>query len=171
MYVQGEIAVNAPMLEGSLQHSTRADKVGKDTDDRGRLVRRRLWVWSEQYKIAGFADLVEQEGDQLIPVEFKHGKKSKWDNDQIQLCAQALCLEEMTGSAVPQGEIFYWKSRRRIQVPFDTTLRQLTIKTIEQANQLLQQNRLPDPIQESKKCTYCSIQPICMPAEVQKLTK
>ncbi|MCP4425563.1 MAG: CRISPR-associated protein Cas4, partial [Chloroflexi bacterium] len=135
MYVQGEIEINAPMLEGAYQHQTRADKPGQETDDNGRTIHRRLWVWSDRLQIAGFADFVEVVPihnssliihNSLIPVEYKHGRKAKWHNDQIQLCAQALCLEEMTGQPVEQGEIFYWRSRRRITVPLTDELRQMT---------------------------------------------
>lgn len=169
MYVQGEIAINAPMLEGTFQHQTRADKPGQETDDRGRSVRRRLWAWSDRLQIAGFADFVEAEGSVLIPVEYKHGQQGKWDNDNIQLCAQALCLEEMTGQSIEQGEIFYWRSRRRITVPFDTELRQMTETAVAQAHELTQTNKIPSPITERKKCQHCSIQPICLPDEVTQL--
>lgn len=169
MYVQAEIAVNAPMLEGSYQHQKRADRPGYETDDQGRTIHRRLWVWSERLNVAGFADFVEVEDDQLIPVERKHGQKGKWDNDEIQLCAQALCLEEMTGQHIPFGEIFYWRSRRRITVPFDDTLRQATETAVAHAQSLLQTNRIPAPIAERQKCRYCSIQPICLPDEVSQL--
>ena len=168
MYVQGELAVNAPMLEGSLLHE-RADRTGYETDDRGRLVQRRVWVWSERLQIAGFADFVEQDGTTLLPVEYKHGQKGKWDNDDIQLCAQALCLEEMTGQPVPQGEIFYWRSRRRVTVVFDARLRRQTETAVSHAHHLLTTNRIPAPIQERHKCKHCSLQPICLPDEVAQL--
>lgn len=185
MYIQGEIAINAPMLEGTYQHQTRADKPGQETDsDPGsptaRTIHRRLWVWSDRLQIAGFADFVETEPlhnssltihNSLIPVEYKHGKKAKWHNDQIQLCAQALCLEEMTGQTIGQGEIFYWRSRRRITVPFDETLRRLTETAVSQAHQLSQTNTIPPPISERNKCKHCSIQPICLPNEVEQLKK
>lgn len=169
MYVQGEIAINAPMLEGTYQHQTRADKPGQDTDDRGRLIRRRLWVWSDQLQIAGFADFVEADGARLIPVEYKHGQQGKWDNDNIQLCAQALCLEEMTSQSIEQGEIFYWRSRRRVMVPFNKELRRLTETAVAQAHQLTHTNTIPAPITERGKCHHCSIQPICLPDEVTQL--
>lgn len=172
MYIQGELAINAPMLEGSLQHATRADRPGQETDDRGRAVHRRQWVWSDTLHIAGFADFVEHDGRQLIPVEYKHGQKGNWDNDQVQLCAQALCLEEMTGETITEGEIFYWRSRRRITVPFDDDLRQLTLDTIQQAFALITADHLPPPLtgrEATQKCKHCSIQPICLPKEVQKL--
>lgn len=169
MYVQGEIEINAPMLEGSLQHQTRADKPGTETDDQGRTMHRRLWVWSEHLNIAGFADFVEFDGSTLTPVEYKHGQQGKWDNDQIQLCAQALCLEEMTRQHIPHGEIFYWRSRSRITIPFDSTLRHATHQAISQAHDLLAQNTTPLPIRERKKCDHCSIQSICLPREVTQL--
>lgn len=171
MYVQGEIEINAPMLEGTLQHQTRADKPGHETDDQGRTIYRRLWVWSDRLQIAGFADFVEATPptSTLIPVEYKHGQQGKWDNDQIQLCAQALCLEEMTGQTIDNGEIFYWRSRRRITVPFDDRLRQITEQTIQLAHHLLAGSAIPAPIQERAKCTHCSIEPICLPQEVTLL--
>ncbi len=171
MYVQGEIEINAPMLEGTYQHQTRADKPGQDTDDRGRTICRRLWVWSDRLQIAGFADFVEMEDDQLIPVEYKHGKKGKWDNDNIQLCAQALCLEEMTGQIIEQGEIFYWRSRQRIPVLFDTNLRHMTETAVSQAHQLANSSTIPPPVTQRQKCKHCSIQPICLPDEVMQLKK
>lgn len=169
MYVQGEIEINAPMLEGTYQHQTRADKPGHDTDDHGRTVHRRLWVWSDSLQISGFADFVEAEGTDLIPVEYKHGQQGKWDNDNIQLCAQALCLEEMTGQNIPQGEIFYWRSRRRITVLFDIELRRMTETAVSLAHHLITTNQIPPPITEWQKCQHCSIQPICLPQEVKVL--
>lgn len=170
MYVQAELEVNAPMLEGTLQHQTRADRPGVETDDQGRTIRRRVWVWSERLNLAGFADFVESDGDALIPVEYKHGRQGQWDNDQIQLCAQALCLEEMTGRHVAQGEIFYWRSRRRQTLSFDAALRQAVEAAVEQARQLLAQDHIPAPITEPPKCRHCSLQPICLPQEVTLLT-
>jgi CRISPR-associated exonuclease Cas4 len=175
MYVQGEIEINAPMLEGTLQHQTRADKPGSETDDQGRTVHRRLWVWSDSLQIAGFADFVEIPKSELpnpkslVPVEYKHGQQGKWDNDQIQLCAQALCLEEMTGQRIDKGEIFYWRSRRRVTISFDDRLRQTTEQAIQQAHRLLAEGIIPAPIQERQKCAQCSIQPICLPQEVTQL--
>lgn len=170
MYVQGELAVNAPMLEGTLQHQ-RAHRPGQETDDHGRTVHRRIWVWSERLQIAGFADLVELDGRQLVPVEYKHGRQGNWDNDRVQLCAQALCLEEMTGWAVAEGEIFYWRSRRRVVVPFDAALRTETEAAVREAHALLRAGRMPPPITVRQKCKQCSIRPICLPDEVEKLNR
>lgn len=181
MYVQGELEINAPMLEGTLQHQTRADKPGTETDDQGRTIHRRLWVWSDRLQIAGFADFVESSSPLptshllpptcFVPVEYKHGRLSQWHNDHIQLCAQALCLEEMTGQPIPHGEIFYWRSRRRITVTFDNTLRQMTESAVSQAHTLLVANTLPAPITERRKCRDCSLLSICLPDEVIQLAQ
>ena len=182
MYIHGELEINADMLEGLLQHQTRADQPGKETDsDPGsptaRSIHRRIWVWSDKLQIAGFADFVETERSNFsdspitIPVEYKHGKKGKWDNDNIQLCAQALCLEEMTGQPIDHGEIFYWRSRQRITIQFDNQLRQNTLRSIQLAKNLISDNRLPAPIQERRKCKHCSIQPICLPEETERINK
>jgi CRISPR-associated exonuclease Cas4 len=171
MYVQRELEINAPMLEGTFQHQTRSDLPGTETDEHGRTVHRRIWVWSERLEIAGFADFVEETESGLVPVEYKHGQKGKWANDEIQLCAQALCLEEMTGQMVAAGEIFYWRSRRRVTVTFDDVLRQATESAVAQAQTLITANRIPLPIQERQKCKACSIQPICLPDEVERLER
>jgi len=168
MYVQGELEVNAPMLEGTLQHQ-RAHQPGRETDDYGRPVHRRVWVWSDRLQIAGFADLVAEQGGSYLPVEYKHGRQGQWDNDQVQLCAQALCLEEMTGRRISAGEIFYRKSRRRVPVPFDLALRAQAEEAVSVAHALLKAGVIPPPIEQRQKCRQCSIQPICLPDELRQL--
>lgn len=99
----------------------------------------------------------------LVPLEHKRGRMGKWLNDHVQLCAQALCLEERLGTVVAYGEIFYWGSRRRQKVAFDETLRTRTIATIEQAFALLEAGAFPWPIDHAAKCADCSLEPICLP--------
>jgi len=121
--------------------------------------------------------VVEEEDDQLTPIEYKKGKMGEWLNDHIQLCAQALCLEEMLHCAVPRGYIFYFGSARREEVPFSETLRQHTEATIRQAFALLDQSELPPPLigritkrtplpTLHPKCKDCSLEPLCLPREV-----
>lgn len=163
------------MLEGSLQHHKRADVAGHETDDRGRQVQRRVWVWSNRLKIAGIADFVEADPqtDQIIPVEYKHGRQGTWDNDQVQLCAQALCLEEMLGINIEQGEIFYRGSRKRIIIALDNDIRKKTELAIQKAYTLMGKGIMPNPVtpDEQFKCQHCSIEPICLPAETRQLVK
>lgn len=169
MHVLGEMEVNAPVLEGTLQHE-HAHEAGRNDDVAGEPVAyRRVMVWSDRLALSGFCDVVEVAAGELVPVEYKHGRQGRWANDEVQLCAQALCLEEMTGRAVAQGAIFYWASRRRVAVPFDATLRARTEAAVAQARALLAAGCLPAPIAQRAKCRACSLQPICLPDEVEKL--
>ena len=163
MFCQNEIDINAPMLEGILRHK-RAHQPGQQKDEHGRTLRS-VHVWSDTLRIAGVADFIEEKEGLLIPLEHKRGRMGKWASDHIQLCAQALCLEERTGETVPYGEIFYWGNRRREEVLFDDDLRQRTLATIEQAFDLLEQGIMPAPIDHPAKCRDCSLEPICLPQE------
>lgn len=169
MYVQNEMDINAPVLDGIMRHR-RAHQPGTQKDDRGRAMRS-VNVWSIKYRIAGIADFVEEKDDLLIPVEHKRGRMGKWINDHVQLCAQALCLEERTRQTVPYGEIFYWGNRRREQVVFDEVLRHQTIAVIDYAFDLIAKGDLPYPIDHPAKCRDCSLEAICLPKETLMLLK
>src|SRR5438132_2976688 len=99
-YVQGEMLVNEHVLEGRIRHET-ADTPGQERIENG-LRLRRVTLWSDRLRVIGFGDLVEADAatGEWQPVEYKKGKMGRWLNDHIQLCAQALCLEERTGQAV-----------------------------------------------------------------------
>ena len=167
MYVYGEMEVNAPVLEGTQQHE-RAHSSGKMKDGDA-TIRRRLYVWSDRLRVLGFTDVVEEKDGEMIPVEYKRGKMGKWLNDHIQLCAQAMCLEERSGRTIARGEIFYWRSRRRVQVAFTPELRARTEAAIDRAFQLLAEGKLPPPVEKQKKCRDCSLEAICLPREVRML--
>lgn len=169
MYAESEMLVNAPVLEGTLRHH-RAHDPGQQRDETGRVIRS-VHVWSEQLRIAGIADFVEERDGRLTPLEHKNGRQGKWFNDQVQLCAQALCLEERTGHPIMQGEIFYWSSRRREHIDFTPNLRQKTIATIRHAFDLLAAGKLPPPIDQPAKCRDCSLEPVCLPRETLQLLK
>jgi CRISPR-associated exonuclease Cas4 len=167
MYVLGELAVNAPLLEGTLRHE-RADRPGEERIEEGRVVRR-VAVYSDRLRVNGFCDLVEEARGVLRPVEYKRGRQGRWDNDQVQLCGQALCLEERTGRSVPAGEIFYWRSRHRVEVPFTPELRAETETAVARAFALLAAGVLPPHTSHRPRCGECSLEPICLPKEVQML--
>jgi CRISPR-associated exonuclease Cas4 len=169
MYCQGEMEVNAFVLEGQLRHH-RADTAGEQRDEHGRTLRS-VHIWSDQLRIVGIADFIEEHEGRLIPLEHKRGRMGKWLNDHVQLCAQALCLEERTNTLVRHGEIFYWSNRRREEVIFTDELRQLTLSTIEHAFQLLSLGQMPLPIQHEAKCHDCSLESICLPRETLMLLK
>ncbi len=169
MYVQGEMAVNAPVLEGIQQHE-RVHEGGVERDGEA-VVRRRVYGWSDRLRVAGFADVVEERGGRLIPVEYKRGRMGRWLNDHIQLCAQAICLEERTGRPVREGAIFYWRSRRRVRVEITPELRARTEEAVARAFALLEAGRMPPPLEHRAKCRDCSLEPICLPREVLVLSR
>jgi CRISPR-associated exonuclease Cas4 len=173
-----EFMENAHVVEGTMRHE-RSDE-GRTTTEDGKLVMRRVWVGSERLHLSGFADVVEEQEGQLTPVEYKKGKMGEWLNDHVQLCAQALCLEEMLQCQIPYGYIFYFGSARREQVVFDEQLRRHTEETVRLAFTLLEQGELPPPLvgRQTKKdalpalhpkCRDCSLEPLCMPREVLAL--
>jgi len=169
MYVHCEMSVNAPVLEGIQQHE-RAHTEGRERDG-DTVIYRRVYLWSDRLHISGFADLVEETGGELLPVEYKHGRMGRWLNDHIQLCAQALCLEERTDQPVTRGQIFYWRSRRRVAVEIDAALRQRTEEAIAHAFDLLSKGVMPPPLERRAKCRDCSLEEICLPRETLRLTR
>ena len=173
--VLSEFLENHHTLEGTLRHE-RSDS-GQITTEHGLITMRRVWVWSKRLQVSGFADVVEERASQFTPVEYKKGKMGEWLNDHVQLCAQALCLEEMLGCAIPQGYIFYFGSARREEVLFSKELRQHTEETIRLAFTLIEQDELPPPLSGKTtrrsslptlhpKCRDCSLEPLCLPREV-----
>jgi CRISPR-associated exonuclease Cas4 len=117
--------------------------------------------------LAGVADLVEfragADGETAFPVEYKRGKAKLHRADEVQLCAQGLCLEEMTGKPVPQGALFYAETKRRLIVPFDAELRRLTEETALQFGALLAADRTPPAIYRADRCRACSLIELCRP--------
>ena len=169
MFVEGEIAINAPMLEGIYRHEHTHEPGHEQRGEQ--LTIRQVYVWSHRLRLVGLADCLEDEAGQLRPVEYKRGKMSRWLNDHIQLCAQALCLEEQTGAAIASGEIFYWRNRRRERVAFTPELRTQTEAAVARAFALLAAGHLPPPTAIRAKCRDCSMEPICLPNEVIQLSK
>lgn len=97
-----------------------------------------------------------------FPVEYKRGKPKKNRCDEVQLCAQALCLEEMLACPVPAGALFYGRTRRRVDVLFDRALRELTLRLIGQLREMIDSGRTPPAVRE-KKCDRCSLLHLCLP--------
>lgn len=120
-----------------------------------------------RFGIAGVADMVEfhrsGDGDIPYPVEFKRGKQKPHRADEVQLCAQALCLEEMAGARITEGALFYGETRRRLVVAFDDELRRLTLSTIEAVRDLFASGRTPPAIYDRAKCRACSLLDLCRP--------
>jgi len=98
----------------------------------------------------------------VFPVEYKRGKPKPDRCDEVQLCAQAMCLEEMLECSIENAALFYGKTRRRRDVPLDDPLRDLTMKTAQRLHDLVRAGKTPPAVFE-KKCLSCSLLPLCMP--------
>jgi CRISPR-associated exonuclease Cas4 len=170
--VQGEMLVNDLVLEGQLAHQ-RVHQAGTYTAAEGGIEMTRLYLYSEALRLSGFADVIEERAGVLVPVEYKHGQQGDWLNDHIQLCAQALCLEERQPGKppIPHGYIFYIGSRRRVRVPFTPQLRARTKAAIAQAFQVAARETPPPPLtgKLTERCPSCSLLPLCLPEEVRQL--
>ncbi len=102
-----------------------------------------------------------------FPVEYKRGRQKKHDWDKVQLCAQALCLEEMIGAKVEKGALFYGKTRRRQGVVFDADLRDKTEQTAARLHEMIKQRITPPPV-HTKACDSCSFLETCLPVALSK---
>lgn len=130
-----------------------------------------MWLVSYRLGLIGIGDLVEMrdndDGPPIpYPVDFKRGKKRRWDNNEAQLCAQAMCLEEMLGVDVPAGAIFHIKSQHREEVIFDEKLRSLTENTAKRLRELVESGETP-LAKFKPKCNGCSLLEWCMPKSLR----
>jgi CRISPR-associated exonuclease Cas4 len=170
IHIEGVFEENAFTLEGSLRHET-ADTPGYSTRSGVRAVRA-LPLYSRRLGLSGRADIVEFSrapggGESPCPIDYKRGARRRWENDDVQLCAQALCLEEMLGVEVPRGAIFHAASKRRREVEFGPQLREATEQAAQRLHQLVRQARIP-PAVLKPQCEGCSLNGICMPELSQR---
>jgi len=158
-------------------HTARGQAVHRLVDEPGYemkagvKVERSLPLWSERLGLIGKADLVEVHPDGgIFPVEFKHGRKRKKLHDDVQLAAQAMCLEEMLGRPVPSGAIYHASSHRRREVAITAELRKLVRETAEAIRSMLGSGRLPPPVSDGR-CRECSLKEICQPEALSATDK
>lgn len=161
---------NRLTAEGRLMHE-RVHEAGHES--RGDLrIARGVPVRSLRLGLVGMADMVEfhrvpPNHWQPFPVEYKRGKPKPDRSDSVQLCAQAICLEEMLGLEIPCGALFYGRTRRRHDVVFDVGLREEVEKTAERVRALLSSGTTP-AAEYAKKCENCSIVSECLPKTMAK---
>lgn len=168
-YLRAEMLLNEHVVEGQIKHQ-QVDQTG--TFWRADAIQqRRIYVWSERLGIGGFCDLVELREQQIYPVEYKKGRLGRWRNDHVQLCAQALCIEERTGQHIAQGAIYSFANRRREEVEFDDELRHYTEQIIAQAHRIAKAGQLPAHTEQKGKCRECSLLTLCLPKEFRILSQ
>lgn len=162
IHVEQTFDENVYTIRGRLVHD-RVDS-GEETSADGVRTLRSIPVWSQRHGLRGLADAVEFRATGPYPVEYKSGRRHS-RHAAIQLCAQALCLEEMLETTVERGAVFYHAARRREEVLFDDALRQATLRTAEQVRAMLLAQAVPSAPNDAR-CPDCSLIDSCMPAVV-----
>jgi CRISPR-associated exonuclease Cas4 len=150
--------------EGRLLHE-RVDS-GAAEQRRDMRYERGVMLESQQHRIRGKMDLLEiQAGNPPLyfPVEYKRGKPKVEDWDRIQVCAQALCLEEMRNWQIDEGALWYWEVLRREVIAITSELRDATVAAIQGAHALLATGVTPHPIADTRRCRACSLVDLCEP--------
>lgn len=166
IHVEQTFDENLYTLRGHHLHE-RTDQPKESGVEDGVRVDRALPLWSKQLGLIGKADVVEFHGVTPYPVEYKSGPYRQFDNDDLQLCAQALCLEEMTGQPVPHGAIYHHSSRKRREVEFTPELRSRVVQATQAVRTILTSKQLPPPVNDHR-CTHCSLCESCMPSVIDE---
>lgn len=165
IHLEQQWAENRQTAEGKLLHQ-RADKPQVDRR-RGVRTVTGMPLLSLELGITGKADVVEfhivETDERVFPVEYKRGRPKAHRADEVQLCAQALCLEAMFGRQVEAGALFYGQTRRRQKVDFDMALRELTRQVIADTRGMLASGKTPSADYEPKRCDRCSLIDVCQP--------
>lgn len=173
-YLEQQWQENLRTAEGRLEHARCHDE--GQTERRGDLlITRGMKVVSHRLRLSGDCDVVEFRADpdgislqntegrwKPMPVEYKHGRSKANDADRLQLCAQAMALEEMLVCEIPQGALFYEETRRREIVPLTEELRQTTQAMADEMNQYFSRGYTPK-VKPGKHCSACSLKDLCLP--------
>jgi CRISPR-associated exonuclease Cas4 len=174
MFIDGEWGSNHKIVEGDILHEKVDDPLFNEK--RGdRHISRSVPVYSKRLNLYGVADIVEfirdDNGVEIVgksglwrinPLEYKNGKPEKSGADNFQLCAQALCLEEMFGTVIESGEVYYGKLRKRVIVPLTDDLKYRTVRIVGEISKLIEVAEIP-PRPDGQNCNNCSLVDICVP--------
>jgi CRISPR-associated exonuclease Cas4 len=171
IHVEQAWAENRFTAEGRVLHEATAE-IGTEKR-RGVRVVTAMPLVSLRLGVSGIADLVEMHKTddgrwQPFPVEYKRGKPKQHRADDVQLCAQAMALEEMFGVALTEGALFYGETRRRVTVPLDQALRALTQDIAAQTRALLGGRTTPPAVYAKSKCANCSLVEACQPKRLSR---
>ena len=174
IHLEQQWSENLRTAEGRLEHARCHDTT--QTERRGSLlITRGMRVVSHRLRMTGACDVVEFRADpegiplqnteerwQPSPVEYKHGREKETDADRVQLCAQAMALEEMLVCEIPEGALFYEETRRRERVALTPELRQTTLALAEEMNRYFARGYTPK-VKPGKHCNACSLKALCLP--------
>lgn len=181
IHIEQQWSENYFTILGNIMHQNAHDK-GFTEKRNNKIITRGMSVFSRTLGVRGDCDVVEfhkdKEGISLknyeerylpIPVEYKRGKPKEHDADVLQLCAQAMCLEEMLVCTVKKGYLYYGESKRRVMIEFDLELRQKVSTTFERMHQLYNKRHTPK-VKVSKACKACSLSEVCLPKLNKKIS-
>ncbi len=165
IHIEQQWLENRLTAEGRILHE-RVHTAGKESRRRVRI-EYDVPIRSLRLGVVGRADIVEfhlqEDGSWLpLPVEYKRGRPKKDDTDRVQLCAQAVCLEEMLACRIPEGALYYGQTKRRTTVVFDQALRESVMATAQNVHDLLTSQTTPPP-HYAARCESCSFLPVCLP--------
>ena len=178
-WVDGVFKESPDTVEGAAQHK-RVDREGRglpEADELGdeKIHSRSVTLASERYRVIAKMDLIEVAGSIVTPVDYKHGKPREkdgalelWPTDRVQLCVQGLVLRE-NGYQCEEGVVYYAGTKQRARVEFTEAVVKETLAAIDSAWRTARERLIPEPLVDSPKCTGCSLAPICLPDEVNRL--
>lgn len=162
IHVEQVYTENLLTIRGKLMHG-KVDSAAPEVRD-GVRIERSMDLWSDRYGLIGKADVVEfHSGGLVVPVEYKHGKRHRKLHDDIQLCAQAVCLEEILGVTIERGFVYHYSSRRRREVLVTPRLREVMAATADSVRDLILAGGMPPPASQDK-CRNCSLAGVCSAA-------
>lgn len=168
IHVEGIFEENHLTVSGNIGHSFIDQE--RSVADHGLRKETSLRVYSDKFGIQGIADIIEFPKEKPpFPIDYKNGRISKWTNQEAQLCAVAICLEEMLDVKIQFGAIYHIQSKKRHDVEFSDSLRALTIQTIEEIRKILRDKILPPPVSNRSLCKNCSLFDTCMPSSYSDL--
>lgn len=173
IHVEQAWAENRFTAEGRVLHEVTAE-IGAEKR-RGVRVVTAMPLVSRCLGVSGIADLVEMHKTadgawRPFPVEYKRGKPKTHRADEVQLCAQAMALEEMFAVTLTEGALFYGETRRRVSVHLDDALRALTADVASSARAMINAGTTPSPVFEKRKCSSCSLAELCQPKRIARPT-
>ena len=174
IHIEQQWEENYYTVDGKIMHTNAHDK--EFTEKRGDIIiTRGLAIHSRELGISGACDVVEfhkqEQGVFLpqyeanympIPVEYKRGKSKEHQADELQLCAQAMCLEEMLVCEIPKGYLYYGETKKRQEVYFTKELREKVIESFARMHELFQKQHTPKG-KKTKRCQSCSLKNLCLP--------
>lgn len=176
-WVQGDFADNADTVEGRFHHRKVDTETGAlpapDELEGARFHARSVMLSAPTIGLIARVDLIEADGDQVTPIDYKRGKapdipEGAYEPERVQLCAQALILEE-NGYRVVRGVLYFVASRERVEIQLDAALRARTLELLAEMREVSARLVAPAPLVDSPKCPRCSLVGICLPDELTLL--